>query len=147
MMRRNAERMQYQPDKLSSFLCVLSIIFNMVYFVSIYRDNAVAPDVTIGADILINIILMMIVFLGSEKLKAYSKKWSIYILLLGAAQILRIFWVPGHFKQLEMLVEVKYTLAVIWLLVSGIFLLFAGINSSINIRILSGSDDKNRVGE
>ena len=146
-MSRNAERMQYQHDKLSYLLCMLSIVFSMVHFVSIYTNNAIVPDVTIGADILINIIFLMIVFLSSEKLKSYTKKWGIYVILLGVVQMLRILWVPAHFYQLEMLVETKYTWAIIWLLVSGIMLLLAGINSSINLRILSRLDHKKRVGE
>lgn len=145
-MRRNAERMQYQPDKLSSLLCVLSIVVNAICFVSIYANSAVAPDVTIGADILINIVFMMLAFLSSEKLKAYSKKWNIYVVLVGAVQVLRIFWVPAHFKKLEMLVETKYTLAIVCLLISGVLLCLAGINSSINVGILSRLDTKNRVG-
>lgn len=140
-MNRNAERMQYQSDKLSYWLCILSVVCNAVYFVGLYTNRYVAPDVNIGADILLNIVFMMIVFLSSEKLKTYEKKWNGYIIIVGAVQILRIFWVPMHFHQLEMLMEGKYTLAIVSLVVSGILLLIAGINSTINIRILS------RVGE
>ena len=140
-MNRSAERMQYQSDKLSYWLCILSIICNAVYFVGLYTNRAIAPDVTIGADILLNIVFMMIVFLSSEKLKGYEKKWNGYIIIVGAVQVLRIFWVPMHFNRLEMLIEGRYTLAIVSLVVSGILLLVAGINSTINIRILS------RVGE
>jgi hypothetical protein len=146
MMNRNAERMQYQPDKLSYWLCILSIVFNAVYFVGLYTNRSVAPDVTIGIDILTNIVFMMIVFLGSEKLKAYEKKWNMNVMIVGAFQILRIFWVPMHFNRLEMLIEGRYTLAVISLLLSGILLLIAGINSSINLGILSRFDESG-VGE
>lgn len=150
-MSRNAERMQYQVDKRSYWLCMLSIVLNMVYFVSIYTNKAVAPDITIGADVIINIIFMLVVFLSSEKLKAYQKKWNIYVMLIGAIQLLRIFFVPLHFSELEMLIGKEHTLAVAWLSASGILLLLAGINSSINIKILSRLDEsralKNRVGE
>ena len=146
MKRRSAERMQYQPDKLSYLLCTLSIIFNMIYFVSIYTNRDVTPDVTIGADVLINIIFMMIIFLAGEKLKGYEKKWNIYVILVGIVQISRILFVPRHFNELEMLVGIKYTLSIVWLLTSGILLLLAGINSTINGRILSSFDGDDRVG-
>lgn len=145
-MSRNAERMQYQVDKRSYWLCMLSIIFNMVYFVSLYTNKAVAPDLTLGADVIINIVFMLIVFLSSEKLKAYQMKWNIYVLLIGAVQILRVFFVPQHYKEIEMLTGTEYTLTVALILVSGILLLLAGINSSINLKILSRYGGR-RVGE
>jgi TRAP-type uncharacterized transport system fused permease subunit len=145
-MSRNAERMQYQLDKLSYWLCVFSIVFNMVYFVSVYTNKVVAPDVTIGADVVVNIVFMLIVFLGSEKLKAYQKKWNVYVMLIGVVQILRIFFVPMHYNQMEVLIGLEHTLAVVWLSVSGILLLLAGINSSINLKVLSRYDG-HRVGE
>jgi TRAP-type uncharacterized transport system fused permease subunit len=145
-MSRNAERMQYQIDRLSYWLCVLSIVFNVVYFVSIYTNKVVAPDLTIGVDVIVNIVFMMIVFLGGEKLKAYQKKWNIYVMLIGAVQILRIFFIPMHFRELEMLTGDEYTMVIVWILISGILLLLAGINSSINLKILSRYDER-RVGE
>lgn len=145
-MNRNAERMRYQTDKLSYWLCIFSIICNAVYFVGLYTNRGVAPDVTVGADILINIIFMMVVFLGSEKLKAYQKNWGAYMMATGAVQILRIFWLPMHFHQLEMLTGFKYMLEIVSLLASGILLLFAGINSSRNVGILRRFDES-RVGE
>ncbi len=146
-MKRNPEIMQYQSDKLSYWLCVLSIISNAVYFVSIYANKDVAPDVTTGADILLNIIFMMLTFLSSEKLKGYQKRWNILVAAIGAVQILRVLWLPMHFNRLEMLTGGKFTLAVVTLLVSGVLLLLAGINSSINIRVLNRYVDENRVGE
>lgn len=145
-MKRNPERMKYRPDKASYWLCIISIILNMVYFVSIYTNRSIVPDVTIGADVLINIIFMMIVFLTSEKLKAYAKKWNVYIVIVGFIQMSRIFWLPVHFNQLEMLVGAKYILAIVCLITSGILLLLAGINSLANGRILNTIADKGNAG-
>ncbi|MEX1377485.1 MAG: hypothetical protein AB1Z23_08410 [Eubacteriales bacterium] len=145
-MNRNSEIMRYQSDKLSYWLCIFGIIFNIVYFVSIYTNRDIVPDAVIGADVLINIIFMMIAFLASEKLKLYEKKWNVYAVLLGLAQIVRVLWLPAHFKNLEMLVGRKYILIVVWLLVSGGALVFAGLNATINSKILSKIDDDARVG-
>ena len=72
MFKRKAEIMQYQTDKLSYSLCIFGIIFDMIYFVSLYTNRAVVPDFTIGVDILVNIVFMMIAFLASEKLNVIT---------------------------------------------------------------------------
>lgn len=146
MINRNADRMQYQSDKLSYWLCVLGIVFNMVYFVAVYTNRSIVPDVTIGADVIINIIFMMVVFMASEKLKAYSKHWNVYAILAGAVQFFRTLWLPNHYKQLEMLIEKKYTFVIACLIISGSLLILAGINATINGRILNTLDENNGVG-
>ena len=145
-MNRNSEIMKYQADKLSYLLCILGIIFNVIYFVSIYTNRDIVPDAVVGADVLINIIFMMIVFMASEKLKLYEKKWNVYAALLGLVQILRVFWLPMHYKNLEMLTGTKFTLILVWLISSAAVLIFAGINATINSRILSKIDNDYRVG-
>jgi hypothetical protein len=145
-MKRNPNRMQYQTDKLSSTLCILSIIANIVFFVGIYTNRSVDPDWVTGADVLINIVFMMIVFLSSEKMKLYTKKWNFYVMGLGAVQVLRVFWLPSHYKALEMLIGGRYLLAVISLLTSAALLFAAGLNSTYNIKLLSKLDDNTVVG-
>jgi hypothetical protein len=138
--------MKYQTDKLSSWLCILSIIANMAYFVSIYTNRSIDPDWVTGADVLINIIFMMVVFLASEKLKIYSKNWNIIVLIISAFQALRIFWLPSHYKGLEMLVGGRYIFAVVCLMVSTVMLFAGGINATINSRILSKTDGNTFIG-
>ncbi len=145
-MKRNPNRMKYQTDKLSATLCILSIIANVVYFVSIYTNRSIAPDWVTGADVLMNIIFMMLVFLSSEKLKLYTKKWNIYVALLGVVQVVRIFWLPSHYKTLEMLFGGKYILAITSLIFSAVFLFAAGLNSAINIKLLSKADSDKVIG-
>ena len=147
MFNRNPEIMKYQSDKLSYSLCVFGIIFNVIYFVSIYTNRSIAPDAVIGADVLINIIFMMVVFLASEKLKLYEKKWNIYALLLGIVQILRVFWLPMHYKNLDMLVGSKYILILLWLLSSAAVLILAGINATVNSAILSKANTMSELEE
>ena len=49
------------------------------YFVGIYVNRSVAPDVAVGTDVLINIIFMMLVFLSSEKAEdLYEKMEHLY---------------------------------------------------------------------
>jgi len=146
MFKRKAEIMQYQTDKLSYSLCIFGIIFDMIYFVSLYTNRAVVPDFTIGVDILVNIVFMMIAFLASEKLKAYEKKWNIYAALLGIIQAARVLWLPMHFKNLEMLVDKKLSFVIFCLLASALVMLLAGLNATINGRLLSKLDDEAKVG-
>lgn len=140
-MKRNPQRMKYQPDKVSYWFCILSIVINMVYFVSVYSNRSVVPDVAVGTDVLINIIFMMVVFLASEKLKGYTRNWNKYISIVGVLQILRIFWLPMHYNKLGMLEGTKYILTLSYLITSGVFLIIAGINATINQKILNSIKD------
>lgn len=121
-------RMRYQTDKRSSRLCILAIVFNIAYFLMLYSNNDLAPDMNMGLDVLYNIIFMLIAFLASEKTKAYDKKWSYIVAVVGILEILRILWVPAHYRKLEMLTSSKWMMLVAALLLAGGSLILAGLS-------------------
>ncbi len=90
------DRMRYVKNKASGNLAVLAIIFNALFFVSIYKSNVgqyyYRP--LIGASIVYNLLFMMIVFLISEGSKNYQKNYSYVAVPIGLLQILRIFIYP-----------------------------------------------------
>ncbi len=136
MMKRNPARMQYQKDTLSAFLCILSIVFNVYYFICAFSTDTIKPDVILGLDVLINIIFMMVTFLASEKLKVYSKNWGAIVILMGVFEIARILILPEHYRKLDMLGGFAYIQTVAALALAGASLIAAGLNSAANLRVL-----------
>jgi hypothetical protein len=90
------DRMRFTKNTLSSGLALLAILFNVFYFVSIYKSDVGSYyyNILIGASILYNLIFMLTVFLCSEGVKSYNKAYACVLLVVGALQILRIFILP-----------------------------------------------------
>ena len=90
------DRMRYAKNALSSRLTYLAILFNVLYFVSIYESDVGSwyYSITIGASIVYNLVFMLITFLASEGVKNYKMGYSVLLLAAGALQIGRIFYLP-----------------------------------------------------
>lgn len=87
--------LRYKRNKLAQTLAILGLVFNCLYFMLLYA----IPDMTmrtmsIGFSVLLTLILLLTVFLSSEGVKGYNKKFSIVLLVVAAFQILRIFYYP-----------------------------------------------------
>ena len=72
------DRMRFTKNTLSSGLALLAILFNVFYFVSIYKSDVGSYyyNILIGASILYNLIFMLTVFLCSEGVKSYNKAYA-----------------------------------------------------------------------
>ena len=90
------DRMRFTKNTLSSGLALLAILFNVFYFVSIYKSDVGSYyyNILIGASILYNLIFMLVVFLSSEGVKGYKTSFAVVLLAVGALQVLRIFILP-----------------------------------------------------
>lgn len=90
------DRLRYTKDKLSSNLTLLSIVFNALYFVSIYRSDVGSYYYTwiIGVSVVYNLLFMLAAFLSSEGVKAYKLGYSFVLLAIGAGQLIRISILP-----------------------------------------------------
>ena len=90
------DRMRYAKNALSSRLTYLAILFNVLYFVSIYESDVGSwyYSITIGASIVYNLVFMLMTFLASEGVKNYKIGYSYLLLGVGAGQIARIFILP-----------------------------------------------------
>ena len=66
------DRMRFTKNTLSSGLALLAILFNVIYFVSIYKSDVGSYyyNIIMGASILYNLIFMLVVFLSSEGVKS-----------------------------------------------------------------------------
>ena len=90
------DRMRYAKNTFSSRLTYLAILFNVLYFVSIYGSDVGSwyYQILIGASIVYNLVFMLMTFLASEGVKNYKIGYSWLLLAAGAGQIVRIFILP-----------------------------------------------------
>lgn len=89
------DRMRFTKNTTSSRLALLAIVFDVLYFVSIYKTNmSFYYAIIMGASILYNLIFMLAAFLSSEGVKNYKQSYSYLLFALGVIQIVRIFILP-----------------------------------------------------
>lgn len=90
------DRLRYSKNKLSANLTLLAIVFNALYFVSIYKSDVGTYYYTylIGISIVYNLLFMLIAFLSSEGVKSYKMGYNFVLMAIGAAQLLRITIIP-----------------------------------------------------
>ena len=95
------DRMRYTKNSLSSSLALLAIVFNVLYFVSIYQSDKgkFYYTILIGASVLYNLVFMLMAFLSSEGVKNYKSGYSWLLMALGVGQIVRIFILPQQAHQ------------------------------------------------
>ena len=129
------DRMRYTKNTTSSRLALLAIVFNVFYFVSIYKTNVdFYYNLLMGASILYNLVFMLATFLSSEGVKNYKRGYSYVLCALGIIQIARIFILPmkAHATTLtvsgvEMLAmsNGQFVRVVIYLVISAVCLFAA----------------------
>ena len=90
------DRMRYTKNTFSSRMVYLAILFDVLYFVSIYESDVGNWYYTwlIGISIVYNLVFMLISFLASEGVKNYKAGYGYMLLGLGVGQIARIFILP-----------------------------------------------------
>ena len=90
------DRLRYTKNKASANLSYLAILFNVLYFVSIYSSDSGKYYYTamIGASVVYNLLFLLFTFLSSEGLKNYKLGYAIAVLGIGVMQIVRIFGIP-----------------------------------------------------
>ena len=132
------DRMRYIKNSQSANLCYLAILLNVFYFVSIYKSDVGTYyyNIMIGISIVYNLIFMLAVFLASEEVKNYNKKYSYLLGVIGILQICRIFIIPMRAHTAKTVVngaEVlvmhggQFTRVCIYLAVSAACLLLAAV--------------------
>ncbi len=92
----SVDRMRYIKNKFSSNLCYLAILFDVFFFVLLYRQDRSTYyyQILIGASIIYNLVFLLAAFLASEGVKTYNEKFSYVLIVLGAIQFIRIFIFP-----------------------------------------------------
>ena len=132
------DRMRYTKNTLSSRLTLLAIVFDVLYFVSIYSSDVGSwyYSLLIGASIVYNLLFMLLAFLSSEGVKNYHTGYAWLLLALGAGQVIRIFILP--MQALQATVKIKnevlpvmqtpqFIYVVVMLVLSALCCLIAGL--------------------
>ena len=90
------DRMRFVKNKTSANLCYLAIIFNVLYFISIYSSDVgnYYYTVLIGISGVYNLLFLLSAFLSSEGLKNYKFAYAIVVTAIGVLQLVRIFGFP-----------------------------------------------------
>lgn len=132
------DMMHYKSNRISFWLILLTIALNIAMFIIIYRTNtgALAADLQLGLDLLINVIFMLACFLAAEKTKRYSKEWGIASIVLGAIEATRIFWIPLYYYLNGGINVGKFVACVVLLATAGAAMVIAGVLTLIKHRIL-----------
>ncbi len=142
------DRLRYTRDSLSSTLTYLAILFNVFFFVCIYKKDVGTYyyNILIGISVVYNLIFMMAAFLCSEGVKNYKKGYGWVLILLGIGQIVRIFILPWRAfhatvtlagVEMRVMETPQFTKLVIYALLSAACAIIAGAVSLIKTKILN----------
>lgn len=132
------DRMRFKNNNLSSNLCLLGLVFNVLYFIVVYKVNDIfLYKPLIGVSVIYNLLFMLTIFLASIKVKNYNFAFSIVAIVVAVLQIVRIFIIPVPAKEAGVIgvaetdYENTFTFMLIWLLGSCLSLVAAGVTSII----------------
>ena len=92
------DRMRFSKNTTSANFCYLAILFDVIYFISIYESDVGSwyYQILIGASVLYNLIFLLAAFLCSEGIKNYKVSYSFLLVGLGIIQLARIFILPSQ---------------------------------------------------
>ncbi|MBR1585735.1 MAG: hypothetical protein IJ662_09365 [Clostridia bacterium] len=132
------DRLRFTKNTTSSRLAILAILFDVFFFVSIYKSNVGTYyyNILIGASIIYNLVFMLASFLASEGVKNYKAGYSWLLIALGVIQIARIFILPLSAHAASVRVNGVQTIAmgdaqfirvVIYLIVSAVCLFASAV--------------------
>ena len=141
------DRMRFVKNSMCANLCYLAILFDIFYFVLLYRSDVGSYYYTIqiGASIVYNLLFLLIVFLSSEEVKNYNKRFSIVLLVVGALQIIRIFAIPmdAHAAtivvdgaEISVMGDAQFIRSVIYLIVSAACIIVSAVVNVIRCNML-----------
>lgn len=101
------DRLRYTKNKLSANLAYLGILFDVLYFVSIYGSDVgnYYYTMTIGFSVIYNLVFLLVAFLSSEGVKNYKVNYSYAIIVVGILQFVRIFGIPRMAHSAKMLLD------------------------------------------
>lgn len=142
------DRMLYTKDKLSANLVLAAIVFDALYFVSVYNSDVGSYyyNWVIGASIIYNLLFMLGAFLASEGVKNRRNGYSIMLVLLGVMQFVRVFYLPAKAhaatvtikgEELAVMDDTQYLYVVVCLAVSGLCCVAGAVSSFLNNKTLA----------
>lgn len=141
------DRLRYTKNTQSSTFALIAIVFNVLYFVSIYSSDVgnFYYTKTIGFSVLCNLLFLLFTFLCSEGVKNYKMSYSVTLILLGVFQLVRILGIPTTARktilvlsesEINVMDEKQFTWVCICLVLSALSCFIAaaiGISKTITL--------------
>ena len=128
------DRMRYTKNTVSSRLALLAIVFDILFFISIYKSDVGTYyyTITIGVSIIYNLIFLLAAFLCSEGVKNYRTSYSWAMIVLGIVQLVRIFILPADahrtlLNNVPVMGDGQFIRVVIYLAASAVCLFLSAI--------------------
>ncbi len=142
------DRMRYTRDGFSSGLVLLAIVFDVLYFVSIYSSDVGRYYYTwvIGASVIYNLLFLLIAFLASQGVKSRKSGYGLTLITIGLLQIVRVFYLPAKAnvatveigkEVMDVMSDGQHTYVVVCLVASAVCCVVAAISSYISNRQLA----------
>ena len=137
------DRMRYTKDSFSSGLVLLAIVFDVLYFVSIYQTDVGRYYYTwvIGASVVYNLLFLLTAFLASQGVKNRKSGYGLTLMVIGLMQIVRIFYLPAKAyaatveigsEVVNVMTKGQHTYVVICLVASAVCCVVAAVSSYIS---------------
>ncbi len=122
----NPDILRYKTNKVSFNLIMIALVVNCLAFLDYYGRKNVKPDIWLGLDVIINILMLLAFFVTAEETKAYRKLFGGVSIGLAVIQIARIFFIP--LKYSNALIEYgSFIYIVILYVLSALLLVGAGL--------------------
>ena len=128
------DRMRYTKNTTSSRLAILAIVFDVLFFISLYKSDVenYYYTILIGASIIYNLVFLLATFLASEGVKNYQTSYSWLLLALACGQIIRIFIYPMQAHSTEIagarvMGDGQFIRLIIYLVLSAVCLAAAAV--------------------
>lgn len=142
------DRMRYTKDSFSSSLVLLAIVFDCLYFISIYQSDVGTYfyNWVIGVSIVYNLVFLLAAFLASESVKNRRNGYSPVLIVLGIIQIGRVFFLPMQAHAATAMVngvdvvvmdDKQFVYVSVCLVVSAVCCIVAAITSAKNNKVLA----------
>lgn len=138
------DRLRYTKNSLSSGLALLAILFNVFFFVNIYKSDVGSYYYTYitGISIIYNLLFMLFGFLCSEGVKRYHFGYAVTLIVIGCLQFVRIFIIPrmavnAIVNDEAVMGAAQHTRVIFYLTASGVICIIAGVIGMIRSRQLA----------
>lgn len=142
-----ADKMRYQKNSFAYLFVLLSLVTGMIglftvinydQFITVGDNMRVVPNLRVGIEILIGIIVMLMTFLGAEKVKLYDPKWSFYgIFILAGVNVFRMFYLPIYAKNQGWIPNSTMVTVMIYYAITAGLLVVAGVISTRKVIMLT----------
>jgi hypothetical protein len=131
------DKKKYRTDTISYTLVLLGLVFNVLYFTTLYKNNHnYYYNYKMGISVVYNLVFMLLVFFGAEEIKHYRRPYAVLLFIIGLLQIGRIFVFPRLAFEADRLSRESYNWIIVYLLASCALLVAGAITSFVNTTIL-----------